>query len=211
MSTRYFYLDGYRLAAAPPPAPGRRDYHGDPLAGLAAGIWDPFGTGHGWPEEQSRDDARSLTFTSDPLPEALLLAGAPEADLLLDPPPDTGLNLVARVCVVGPDGRSTLITTGWHRIPATGGAGAAARMVTVRLGAAAFELPAGSRVRLCVACADFPHIWPSPANPSAEPGDRAGHGPGPPAASQPGRGPGRHPRCRRGAARGGGPRMGHGR
>ena len=69
--------------------------------------------------------------------------------------------------MVGPDGRSTLITTGWHRIPATGGArGAAARMVTVRLGAAAFELPAGSRVRLCVACADFPHIWPSPANPT---------------------------------------------
>ena len=165
-STRYFYLDGYRLAAAPPPAPGRRDYQGDPLVGLAAGIWDPFGTGHGWPEEQSRDDARSLTFTSDPLPEALLLAGAPEADLLLDPPPDTGLNLVARVCMVGSDGRSTLITTGWHRIPATGDPSAAARMVTVRLGAAAFELPAGSRVRLCVACADFPHIWPSPANPT---------------------------------------------
>ena len=72
--------------------------------------------------------------------------------------------------MVGPNGRSTLITTGWHRIPATGDANAAtqaaARIITVRLGAAAFELPAGSRVRLCVACADFPHIWPSPANPA---------------------------------------------
>ena len=86
--------------------------------GLAAGIWDPFGTGHGWPEEQSSDDARSLTFTSDPLPEPLLVAGSPEADLYLDLPPDTELNLVARVCMVSPDGRSTLITTGWRQVRA---------------------------------------------------------------------------------------------
>ena len=113
--------------------------------GLTAGIWDPFGTGHGWPEEQSSDDARSLTFTSDPLPEPLLLAGGPEADLCLDLPPDTELNLVARVCMVSPDGRSTLITTGWRRVRPDGGdAHPAAQMITVTLGAAAFELPAGS-------------------------------------------------------------------
>ncbi|MGI8446923.1 MAG: CocE/NonD family hydrolase [Streptosporangiaceae bacterium] len=167
VSTRQFFLAGHRLVAAPPSAPGRRDYRGDPLIGLTAGIWDPFGTGLGWPEEQSSDDARSLTFTSDPLPEPLLVAGAPEADLCLDLPPDTELNLVARVCVVSPDGQSTLITTGWHRVPPTGGgADAATPVITLTLGAAAFELPAGSRVRLCVACADFPHIWPSPANPA---------------------------------------------
>jgi putative CocE/NonD family hydrolase len=165
--SRQFFLAGHRLAATPPDTPGRRDYHADPLVGLTAGIWDPFGTGHGWPEEQSSDDARSLTFTSDPLPEPLLVAGSPEADLYLDLPPDTELNLVARVCMVSPDGRSTLITTGWRRVPPGGGdAHPAAQMITVTLGAAAFELPAGSRVRLCVACADFPHIWPSPSNPA---------------------------------------------
>ena len=69
--------------------------------------------------------------------------------------------------MVSPDGRSTLITTGWRRVPPGGGdADPAAQMITVTLGAAAFELPAGSRVRLCVACADFPHIWPSPVNPA---------------------------------------------
>ena len=76
VSSRHFFLAGHRLEAAAAP-PARRDYHADPLVGLAAGIWDPFGTGHGWPEEQSSDDARSLTFTSDPLPEPLLVAGAP--------------------------------------------------------------------------------------------------------------------------------------
>jgi uncharacterized protein len=166
VSSRQFFLTGHRLAASPPATPGRRDYQGDPLVGLTAGIWDPFGTGLGWPEEQSSDDARSLTLTSDPLPEPLLLAGAPEADLCLDLPPGIELNLVARVCMVSPDGRSTLITTGWHRVRPGGDAHPAAQLITVTLGAAAFELPAGSRVRLCVACADFPHIWPSPANPA---------------------------------------------
>jgi hypothetical protein len=167
VSGSQLFLTGHRLAGSPPATAGRRDYRADPLVGLTAGIWDPFGTGHGWPEEQSSDDARSLTFTSEPLPEPLLVAGGPEADLYLDLPPDTELNLVARVCVVSPDGRSTLITRGWRRVP-PGGAGTAqaARMITVTLGTAAFELPAGSRIRLCVACADFPHIWPSAANPA---------------------------------------------
>lgn len=167
VSTRQFFLSGYRLEAAPPAIPGRREYRGDPLVGLNAGIWDPFGTGHGWPEEQSSDDARSLAFTSDPLPEPLLMAGAPEADLWLDLPPDTELNLAVRVCMVSPDGRSTLVTTGWRRIPPAGAdADGTARMITLTLGAAAAEFPAGSLVRLCVACADFPHIWPSPASPA---------------------------------------------
>jgi uncharacterized protein len=167
VSSRQFFLTGHGLAGSPPATAGRHDYRGDPLVGLTAGIWDPFGTGHGWPGEQSSDDARSLTFTSDPLPEPLLVAGGPEADLYLDLPPGTELHLVARICMVSPDGRSTLITRGWLRIPPDGrDTPRAARMITITLGAAAFELPAGSRVRLCVACADFPHIWPSPVNPA---------------------------------------------
>jgi uncharacterized protein len=165
-----FFLAEHRLETEPPAAPGQHSYRGDPLVGLAAGIWDPFGTGNGWPEEQSGDDAQSLTFTSDPLPEPLLIAGSPAADLCLSRPSDTETHLTARVCVVGPDGRSTLISSGWCRVPAAGGAAADGAgtpiRVTVTLGAAAVELPAGSRVRLCLACADFPHIWPTPSNPA---------------------------------------------
>ncbi|MGH3069836.1 MAG: CocE/NonD family hydrolase [Streptosporangiaceae bacterium] len=161
-----FYLAGHRLETEPAAGAGRRHYRTDPLAGLAAGIWDPFGTGNGWPEEQSGDDARSLTFTSDPLTEPLLLAGRPEADLCLAPPPGEEAHLTVRVCLVDADGRSTLLSTGWHRLPAGTGEGGATRNVTVMLGAAAAELPAGSRLRLCVACADFPHIWPTPTSPA---------------------------------------------
>ncbi len=166
IATRLLFPAGHRLEEEPPPAPGRRDYHSDPLVGLAAGIWDPFGTGNGWPEEQSSDDARSLTFTSDPLPEPVLLAGSPEADLRLALPPGEEVHLVARVCMVSPDGRSTLITSGRRRVPGTSGGDAASRLITIPLGAAAFELPAGSRIRLGVACADFPDIWPTQASPA---------------------------------------------
>jgi putative CocE/NonD family hydrolase len=185
VSTRRFFPAGHRLEPEPPAEASSRAYRGDPLVGLAAGIWDPFGTGCGWPEEQSGDDARSLAFTSDPLPEPLLIAGRPSVDLRVGRPADEETNLVARVSVVGPDERSTLITSGWLRVPPAGrdsggddaggddadsddagdDVAAPPRKITVPLGAAAFEVPAGSRLRLSVACADFPHIWPSPANP----------------------------------------------
>jgi len=177
VSTTRFFLSGHRLQTAPPAQSAVRCYRADPLVGLAAGIWDPFGTGSGWPEEQSGDDARSLAFTSDPLPEPLLIAGSPAADLQVSLPADDETSLVARLSMVGPDERSTLITSGWLRVrPVGGDAAGAFKKITVPLCAAAFEVPAGSRVRLSVACADFPHIWPTPANPevSAATGPDAG-------------------------------------
>jgi hypothetical protein len=161
--TRLF-LAGYRLDAVPPPEPGRRDYRCDPTVGITGGMYDPFGTGNGRPEEQSSDDARSLTFTGDPLDEPLLIAGSPEVDLFLTRHSAEEVRLAARLCMVGPDDRSTLITAGWCRIPA-GADDGAATATTITLGPAAFALEAGMRLRLSVACADFPRIWPSSTNP----------------------------------------------
>lgn len=167
------FLAGHELGTEPPPGAGQRDYQGDAAVGLAAGMWDPFGTGNGWPEEQSGDDARSMTFTSDPLPGPLLVAGRPEAELFLDQLSGGEAHIVARLSMVGPDGRSTLITTGWHRQAgplaapvAAPGAATATAPVTIRLGAAAVSVPAGARLRLCVACADFPRIWPTAVTPA---------------------------------------------
>ena len=168
--TRRLFLAGYGLEPAPPDEPGQRDYLGDAGVGVAAGMWDPFGTGNGWPEEQSGDDARSLTFTSEPLPEPILIAGRPEAELYLCAGSALDAQLAVRLAAVGPDGRSTLITTGWGRL-GTGPAGDGpvfdgAERVAITLGAAAFAVPAGARLRLSVACADFPRIWPSAENPA---------------------------------------------
>ena len=159
------FLAGHGLESALPAGSGHRDYVGDAAVGLAAGIWDPFGSGLGWPEEQSGDDARSVTFTSEPLPGPLLVAGRPEAELYLTRRSGREAHLVARLTMVGPDGRSTLITTGWHRLAAADDDEQVPAPVTITLGTAAFALPAGARLRLAVACADFPRIWPSAENP----------------------------------------------
>src|SRR5262249_57357657 len=77
---------------------------------------------------------------------------------------------------VGPEERSTLTTAGGCRTPAppqaaAGGpddgadAGVPWKATTISLGPAAFVLPAGARVRLSVACSDFPRIWPTSSNP----------------------------------------------
>jgi putative CocE/NonD family hydrolase len=176
VSQMRLFLAGHRLAAGLPSQPGLRHYRADPTVGIAGGMWDPFGTGNGWPEEQSIDDVRSLTFTSDPLPESLLIAGAPEADLYVTVPDGNEAYVVARLSVVGPGERSTLITAGWCRIPArpqviVGDAGDGAdagvplNATTISLGPTAFVLPAGARVRLSVACSDFPRMWPTSSNP----------------------------------------------
>jgi hypothetical protein len=175
-SQMQLFLAGHRLAAGLPSQPGLRHYRGDPTVGIAGGMWDPFGTGNGWPEEQSIDDVRSLTFTSDPFPESLLIAGAPEADLYVTVLDGNEAYVVARLSVVGPDERSTLITAGWCRIPArpqvtVGDAGDGAdagvplKATTISLGPTASVLPAGARVRLSMACSDFPRMWPTSSNP----------------------------------------------
>jgi putative CocE/NonD family hydrolase len=166
------FLSEHGLGAEPPAAAGHRDYQGDAGVGVASGMWDPFGTGHGWPEEQSGDDARSLTFTSEPLPGPLLLAGRPEAELYLAVRSGGDAQLAVRLCAVDADGRSALITSGWQRVRA----GGRAVPVKMQLGTAAFALAAGARLRLAVACADFPRIWPSPVNPAIRLAFGAGQG-----------------------------------
>lgn len=158
------FLAGYRLESGAPPQSGRRDYRCDPTVGITGGMYDPLGTGNGRPEDQSRDDARSLTFTSDPLDEPLLVAGAPEAELYIARHSPDEVRLAARLCMVSAEGRSTLITSGWARIPA-GPDLAGATSTTITMGPTAFVLPPGTRLRFSVACADFPRIWPSPTNP----------------------------------------------
>ena len=157
------YPARYGLSSEPPADDTSRDYECDPAVGLAAGIFDPFGTGNGWPEEQSADDARSLTYTGDPLPEPLVVAGRARAVLQVacqsgDGSEDGAAQLVARLAMVTPDGRSTLISTGSARVTGE-------QTVTISLTATAFLLPAGARIRLSVACAEFPRIWPTARNP----------------------------------------------
>jgi hypothetical protein len=154
------------LAPEPPGGPAPPAVHVyDPTIGLASIAWDPWSTAldPGLPWDQSADDARALAFTSAPLGAPLELVGSPAA--VLDVSVSGPLCLAAKLADVTPSGRSTLVTLGWLDLGRGGGGREAAgpRRVTVPLRATAYRLPAGHRLRLTVAGADFPRLWPTPA------------------------------------------------
>ena len=140
--------------------------------GAMAGLWDIISLGIGQPLEQGPDDLRSLTYTGGPLPEDIEITGSPEALLHVAVESGEEVNLVAKLTHVGPDGSSSLITTGWlkgshhssHEQPEPLEPG---RIYAFRipLWATSYLVPKGHRLRLSVSCADFPRIWPTPTNP----------------------------------------------
>lgn len=164
---------GGALAAAPPASDGGDVYESDPTVGTAAGLWDPLGTGIGYPLEQSEDNLRSLTYTSEPLPEDTEVTGSPTATLHVALEQGTELQLVAKLCAIAPDGRSTLLSTGWLNAAHREGP---ERSVSVPQGetlayqismwATSYVVPRGHRLRLSIACADFPRIWPTRTSPT---------------------------------------------
>ena len=176
-SEKQLYLAGGRLERETRPETEIHRYTGDPTVGVAAGILDPFGTGLGWPEEQSVDDVRSLTFTTDPLGTPVEIAGRPTAELFVVIENEVEAQLSVKLSAVGPDGRSRLITRGIHRcLPlglvapegesaASAPPGSTAVTVMVQLAATDYVVAAGDRLRMAVAAADFPTVWPTPTVP----------------------------------------------
>ncbi|MER7753921.1 CocE/NonD family hydrolase [Kitasatospora sp. NPDC097643] len=122
--------------------------------GLNAGAYVPLGRPADQPPDQREEDGRSVCFDSQPLPEPVELLGAPSVRLRLrgdDGPP---AQLTARLCAVGPDGTSALITRGVLVADGTD--------VTVELAACAHTVPAGHRLRLALSSVYWPWVWPAP-------------------------------------------------
>lgn len=141
---------------------GSSEHIYDPTIGMHSLAWDPWTTSIDptLPHDQSADDARSLCFTTAPLPAPMELIGMPEA--MLEVAASTlPLNLVVKLSAVAPNGRSVLINTGWADLATLAKAGERTR-VTIPLRATAYRLLPGERLRLAVSCADFPRVWPTP-------------------------------------------------
>jgi uncharacterized protein len=171
--TRTMYLAG---GGAMTDSPAREEqgesYTANPTVGTAAGLWDPMALGVGMPLEQGADDLLSLTYTSEPLAEDTEISGAPELSLRAELRSGADVNLVAKLCDVDPSGASSLVTTGWLRGSLRS---STARHEPLRAGeiqefriamwSTSYLVPKGNRLRVSIACADFPRIWPTPTNP----------------------------------------------
>jgi hypothetical protein len=150
------------FARSAPGAGAHAEYAYDATVGLQSLTWDPWTTSldPGLPRDQSGDDARSLAFTSEALREPLELIGVASASLEVAASA-VSLNLVVKLAEVTPNGRSTLITIGWTDLARHGRPGERVR-IDVKLRATAYRLAPGNRLRVTIACADFPRLWPTP-------------------------------------------------
>jgi putative CocE/NonD family hydrolase len=157
--TRLYLGEAGGMSPSAPARAGSRDYRADPTVGALSGRWDDTGS----PGEQSADDARSLTYTTDPLSDNLEVSGSAMATLCLSVLEGKEVHLALRLCDVSPDGHSVLITSGWRKCRPHDAE--TAQPVEVELWPTSYLVAAGHRLRLSVGCADFPHIWPTETNP----------------------------------------------
>jgi hypothetical protein len=124
----------------------------------------PFGL----PGDQRPDEARSLVYTSEPLAVPLTILGRARAALAVTADVPV-VGVAVSLIDVDPDGRSHLVAKGMlngtrrssltepEPLP-TG------RRVKLRVDvdATGWRFPAGHRIRIAVAGADWPNVWPTP-------------------------------------------------
>jgi uncharacterized protein len=159
--------DGGTLGDAVPPT-GPVEITGAQIAGADGGTWCSWGKAGDLPADQRAEDGRSLTFTSERLPERVQILGFPEVTLALSADRPNAL-VAVRLCDVAPGGESLLVTRGLLNLTHRHGHAdprpvvPGERMeVTVRLNGIAHEFEPGHRVRVAVSPTYWPLAWPSP-------------------------------------------------
>jgi hypothetical protein len=140
----------------------------DATLGRAVSPWCSFGDAHSLTREQREEDARSLCFDSEPLAERVEILGAPvvRIELAADRPL---AQLAVRLCDVDPRGTSALVCYGVLNLTHAPDHATFAplvpgerRVATLRLDDAAHAFPAGHRLRVAIASAQWPMLWPAP-------------------------------------------------
>jgi hypothetical protein len=147
---------------------GQRSIRGLQTAGVDGGVWCGDGSPADFGLDQRPDDGASLCWDSEPLPERVELLGRCQARLRVSVDAPQAI-VVARVCDVAPDGRSTLVARGVLNLSRREGHDRSVPMpvaepvdVRVPMQSTGYAIPAGHRIRLAVTNAYWPLVWPSP-------------------------------------------------
>jgi predicted acyl esterase len=164
---RKLYLAPGRLEAAPPTA-STVSYVGDQIVGLAKPEWIPYAVAE-LPRDQRADDAKSLTFDLGPLEENIEIVGVPTLRLRVACNRPVA-KIAARLCEVGADGSSWLVTAGLLNLAFREGMEAEPAALTpgqiyeieLLLSVMAHRFKAGSVLRLALSESLWPLVWPSP-------------------------------------------------
>ncbi len=146
---------------------GNDSFRHDATLGTRGRLWDLMGT-PGLPRDQRPDELKGVTYTSEPLDQDVEISGVPEALIRYTSTVREPL-LVVKLCDVAPDGKSTLITSGWvdlswvrsHRT-GWGDLSEDGSGIRLNLIPTCYRVRRGHRVRAFVAGSDFPRLLPSP-------------------------------------------------
>jgi predicted acyl esterase len=123
----------------------------------------------GLPDDQRADDAFSLTYDWEPLTAELDVMGHPRVRLTVTSPVPVAY-VSAKLCDVFPDGTSALAGRGLlnlahrngHDVPVALEPGVPTE-IEIELEATSWVFEPGHRLRLSLAGADWPNIWPPPS------------------------------------------------
>ncbi len=172
-----------------PAEPGGGDFYLSPSGGLTAsrptagrativhratiGTRSSLSWGAGWPpnglgRDLRPDESLLPTWTSPPLTEPLHLFGGPVAHLAIGSDMPVA-SAVARLSDVAPDGTVAQVTAGIRNLTHRDSDGSAQPLVagevvetSIPMRATGYRFAPGHRIRLSVATAYWPVIWPSP-------------------------------------------------
>jgi predicted acyl esterase len=157
-------VGGYQLASSLAAMnPDRLVWEGPLWVGQHAPFWDRGGLGS---TDPTADDDASLLFETEPLSEPIEILGVPAVELMVSTDQNVGM-VAVRLLAVSPEGQAYLICRGNRNLvfpndlsdPVPIKAGVMAKVLVPML-ASSVMLAAGWRLRLAVAGADFPVVWP---------------------------------------------------
>jgi hypothetical protein len=158
---------GGGLTDGPPAADDAEDLVYDPTVGVTGGLWSG-GVPFGLPGDQRPDEALSLVHTSAPLEAALTIFGRPRVVLHVSSTASV-IGFAASLSDVAPDGSSHLVAKGMLNATRRSSQAEPERLTpgeTVELAidvdATAWCFRPGHRIRLAIASADWPNVWPTP-------------------------------------------------
>ena len=139
----------------------------DPTVGVHGGLFSG-GIQFGLPGDQRPDEALSLVYTTPPLEEDLYILGRPKARLHVESTAGV-IGFIPALSDVAPDGSSHLVCKGALNItrrdslvdPKPLEPGTLTEL-EIELDSTGWVFKKGQRIRLSLANADWPNIWPTP-------------------------------------------------
>jgi putative CocE/NonD family hydrolase len=146
---------------------GEDRFEYDPTVGVNAGLWSG-GLQFGLPGDQRRDEAFSLVYTGEPLDEDLHIIGRPKAILHVSSTASV-IGFSVSLSDVAPDGASHLVAKGMLNATRRNSLSDPEPLepgevyeLEIEIDTTAWVFPAGHRIRLAIASADWPNVWPTP-------------------------------------------------